>query len=31
MPHAHLLDRFIGEQYPAFASAADIDAFEATP
>jgi fatty-acyl-CoA synthase len=31
MPRAHLLDRFIGEQYPTFAGAADIDAFEAVP
>ena len=31
MPRAHLLDRFIGEQYPTFAGAADIDAFEAGP
>ena len=31
MPRAHLLDRFIGEQYPTFAGTADIDAFEAVP
>jgi len=31
MPGIHLLDRLIGEDYPSFASAADVRAFEASP
>ena len=31
MPGIHLLDRLIGEDYPSFASAADVRAFEAIP
>ena len=31
MPGIHLLDRLIGEEYPSFASAADVRAFEASP
>ncbi|HTO62578.1 MAG TPA: acyl-CoA synthetase [Bradyrhizobium sp.] len=31
MPGIHLLDRLIGEEYPSFASAADVRAFEAIP
>lgn len=31
MPGAHLLDRKIGAEFPALATAADLQAFEATP
>jgi fatty-acyl-CoA synthase len=31
MAHAHLLDRFIGDELPALADAAELAAFEATP
>jgi fatty-acyl-CoA synthase len=31
MAGAHLLDRLIGDEFPTFASAADVAAFEATP